>query len=180
MTDRNEGVVRSDGEPEFLADPDHAAVGAEDLSDHLLEALLLSHLDEAADHLRAEAMALVVVSDDEAELGGVGVVQADEPRDAGDAELVRLGVEPLSDQGDLTVVVGEADPHEALVGHALLEAILLIGFAFGLQEFLGRETVTTVLAVLGGAFLVWMGGSLLWDAANGHLTLDLEADEPGA
>jgi threonine/homoserine/homoserine lactone efflux protein len=64
-----------------------------------------------------------------------------------------------------------------LVGHALLEAVLLVGFAFGLQEFLGRETVTTALALIGGAFLVWMGGSLLWDAANGHLTLELEAED---
>ena len=76
-----------------------------------------------------------------------------------------------------TVRRGRLSALMLLVGHALLEAVLLIGFAFGLQEFLGRETVTTVLAVIGGAFLVWMGGSLLWDAANGHLTLELEADE---
>jgi threonine/homoserine/homoserine lactone efflux protein len=75
-----------------------------------------------------------------------------------------------------TVRRGRAAAFLLLVGHALLEAVLLVGFAFGLQEFLGREVVTTVLGFVGGAFLVWMGGSLLWEAANGHLTLELEAN----
>jgi threonine/homoserine/homoserine lactone efflux protein len=75
-----------------------------------------------------------------------------------------------------TVRRGRLSAVMLLVGHALLEAALLVGFAFGLQEFLGRETVTDVLAVVGGVFLVWMGGSLLADAVSGRLTLHLEAD----
>ena len=76
-----------------------------------------------------------------------------------------------------TVGRGRLSAMMLLVGHAILEAVLLVGFAFGLQEFLGRETVTTVLAVVGGAFLLWMGGRLLFDAVAGRLSLDLHAEE---
>lgn len=63
-----------------------------------------------------------------------------------------------------------------LVGHALLEAALLVGLAFGLQEFLARDLVATVLGLVGGSFLVWMGGSLLLSASRGRMSLDLEAE----
>jgi len=64
-----------------------------------------------------------------------------------------------------------------LVGHALLEALLLIGFAFGLQHFLARPTVITALGILGGVVLLWMGGDLLLGAIQGSITADLEAAE---
>lgn len=64
-----------------------------------------------------------------------------------------------------------------LVGHALLEAVLLIGFAFGLQHFLARPTVITALGILGGVVLLWMGGDLLRGAIKGSITTDLEAAE---
>lgn len=63
-----------------------------------------------------------------------------------------------------------------LVGHAILEAILLVGFAFGLQRFLRRADVSLALAVVGGGFLVWMGGALLRDIRRGRLSLDLTTD----
>lgn len=61
-----------------------------------------------------------------------------------------------------------------LVGHAVLEAVLLVGFAFGLQTFLAGPTVAGVLAVVGGAFLLWMGGNLLTRAVRGTIGLHLE------
>lgn len=64
-----------------------------------------------------------------------------------------------------------------LVGHALLEAALLVGFAFGLRAVLEDARVAAALAVAGGAFLLWMGGSLLADAVAGRLRLELA---PGA
>jgi len=67
-----------------------------------------------------------------------------------------------------------------LVGHALLEAVLLIGFAFGLQHFLQLGTVTLVLAVAGGVVLLWMGGGLLSGAARGTIAADLETAETAA
>lgn len=61
-----------------------------------------------------------------------------------------------------------------LVGHALLEAALLVGFAFGLQHVLRQQTVTTVLALAGGAVLLWMGFALVSGAARGTFGADLE------
>lgn len=62
-----------------------------------------------------------------------------------------------------------------LVGHALLEAALLIGFAFGLQHFLSEEPVVAGLGLIGGAVLLWMGGNLLSGALRGTVATDLEA-----
>lgn len=63
-----------------------------------------------------------------------------------------------------------------LAGHALLEATLLVGFAFGLQHFLKKESVVVALGVMGGAVLLLMGGSLVIGAFRGTISLDLEAD----
>lgn len=62
-----------------------------------------------------------------------------------------------------------------LVGHAALEGALLVGFAFGLQNVLARPAVTTMLAFIGGAFLLWMGGGLLLGAARGTISADAGA-----
>ncbi len=64
-----------------------------------------------------------------------------------------------------------------LVGHALLEGALLVGFAFGLQEFLKRPQVATALALVGGAVLLWMGFDLMRGAVRGTITADLEVAE---
>ncbi len=64
-----------------------------------------------------------------------------------------------------------------LVGHALLEAALLVGFAFGLQQVLRQQTVTTVLAVAGGAVLLWMGFGLVAGAARGTFGVDPRSGE---
>jgi hypothetical protein len=47
------------------------------------------------------------------------------------------------------------------IGHALLGAALLFGFAFGLQHSLRLPTVTLVLAIVDGAVLPWMGYGLV-------------------
>ncbi len=64
-----------------------------------------------------------------------------------------------------------------LVGHALLEAALLVGFAFGLQRFLTRPDVITALGIIGGLVLLWMGGDLLFGAVRGSIAADLDAAE---
>jgi hypothetical protein len=48
-----------------------------------------------------------------------------------------------------------------LIGHALLGAALLFGFAFGLPHSLRLPTVTLVLAIVGGAVLPGMGYGLV-------------------
>lgn len=79
-----------------------------------------------------------------------------------------------------TIQVGPASASLMLVGHALLEAALLIGFAFGLQHFLRLATVTLVLAIIGGIVLLWMAYGLLWGAARGSIVADLQSAERAA
>lgn len=64
-----------------------------------------------------------------------------------------------------------------LVGHALLEALLLIGFAFGLQNLLSHPSVLNALALVGGAVLVWLGIDLLRGSLSGRIALDLDSAE---
>ncbi|MBA4370144.1 MAG: lysine transporter LysE [Coriobacteriaceae bacterium] len=75
-----------------------------------------------------------------------------------------------------TVRRGRASALLLLVGHALLEAVLLVGFAFGLQGVLKRPAVSSGLAIVGGAFLLWMGATLLFDAGRGRISLQVEAE----
>ncbi len=76
-----------------------------------------------------------------------------------------------------TIQRGRVSALLMLAGHALLEAVLLVGFAFGLQDLLKQPTVSAALSVLGGGFLLWMGGSLLYGALKGSVVTDLEAAE---
>lgn len=70
-----------------------------------------------------------------------------------------------------TLTHGQLSAALMLVGHALLEAVLLIGFAFGLAAFLKQDTVMTVLALLGGAILLWLGQDLLRKTIRGTISL---------
>lgn len=75
-----------------------------------------------------------------------------------------------------TVTRGPRSAALMLLGHALLEGALLVGFAFGLHTLLTGPVVSRVLALAGGVFLLWMGASLLRGAVSGTLALQLSAD----
>lgn len=83
----------------------------------------------------------------------------------------------------LTVIVArtiQRGPWSAalmLVGHALLEAVLLVGFAFGLAGVLRLPLVIAAMGIVGGAVLLWMGSSLLRGAVSGTIVADLETAE---
>ncbi|MBN2839622.1 MAG: LysE family transporter, partial [Coriobacteriia bacterium] len=74
-----------------------------------------------------------------------------------------------------TLTKGPLSAALMLVGHALLEGALLVGFAFGLQRVLAHPTVSGILAVVGGAILLWMGWDLVRGAATG--TIDAAPDD---
>ena len=74
-----------------------------------------------------------------------------------------------------TITRGRLSAALMLVGHAALEGLLLVGFAFGLQDFLTRPTVASILAVVGGAVLLWMGQGLLRGAVKGTIALATDA-----
>ena len=76
-----------------------------------------------------------------------------------------------------TIQHGRVNALLMLAGHAALEALLIVGFAFGLQDLLKQPTVLNALSVLGGGFLLWMGGLLLFGAVRGTVVADLETVE---
>lgn len=77
-----------------------------------------------------------------------------------------------------TVTKGPASAALMLVGHAALEGLLLVGFAFGLQDVLREAHVAAVLAVVGGGFLLWMGSGLLRGAIRGTITVRAAEERP--
>jgi threonine/homoserine/homoserine lactone efflux protein len=54
-----------------------------------------------------------------------------------------------------------------VLGHAILELVLVIGVILGLGQYLTLEPVTGMLGIAGGGVLVWMGrGMLAWRAGG--------------
>ncbi len=76
-----------------------------------------------------------------------------------------------------TVRIGARSALLMLVGHAILEGALIIGFSFGLQAFLRQPIVLRSLSLAGGVFLLWMGADLLRGAWTGSIARDLEVAE---
>jgi threonine/homoserine/homoserine lactone efflux protein len=62
------------------------------------------------------------------------------------------------------------------LGHCALEFGMVLLLALGLGAGLNTPVVTTAIAVVGGALLVWMGASMAWDGWRGKLRLP----RPGA
>jgi threonine/homoserine/homoserine lactone efflux protein len=56
-----------------------------------------------------------------------------------------------------------------ITGHALLEAAMVAGLTLGLSALLRRKGVAGTIGLLGGAFLFWMGVTLLGDAPRASL-----------
>jgi threonine/homoserine/homoserine lactone efflux protein len=59
-----------------------------------------------------------------------------------------------------------------VIGHAALEALLLLGLALGVVEFLHAPLAVKIIGVAGAVLLAWMGVGLIREAAKGR-TLDL-------
>lgn len=79
----------------------------------------------------------------------------------------------------LTVTISESVRRGAksgpllMVGHSLLELSLVIALVLGLKRFLVNQMFETVVSILGGLFLLWMGYSMLKDVRQGSVSLNL-------
>ncbi len=62
------------------------------------------------------------------------------------------------------------------VGHVALEFIMVMLLAFGLAAGLNTPIITTTIALLGGALLLYMGASMAWGGYRGSISLP----KPGA
>ncbi|MEW6574646.1 MAG: LysE family transporter [Bacillota bacterium] len=87
----------------------------------------------------------------------------------------------------LTVTIAESVKRGLLaglllvVGHAVLEAALVVALALGLRPFISHHGVVTAISFAGGGFLLWMGGTIVRDAVKGKISLDpnVEATDGG-
>ncbi len=66
-----------------------------------------------------------------------------------------------------------------MLGHALLELLLVIGLLAGFSSYLQQPEVFKGVAMLGGIFLLYMGYAMVRDAWRGRFSLDF-SDEPEA
>lgn len=65
---------------------------------------------------------------------------------------------------------------QIVLGHAILELALVLALLGGLTSFLVRSDVTSAIAILGGAFLIFMGFTMSRDALGGRISLaDIQA-----
>ncbi len=77
----------------------------------------------------------------------------------------------------LTVTIGESARRGfiagplLILGHAVLELILILALVAGLSAFLTKAGVSHTIAVLGGAFLIYMGFNMARDAYAGKISL---------
>lgn len=58
-----------------------------------------------------------------------------------------------------------------VLGHAVLELMLILALLAGLSLYLARASVTRVVSIIGGLFLLYMGTTILLDLRSGKLSL---------
>jgi threonine/homoserine/homoserine lactone efflux protein len=61
-----------------------------------------------------------------------------------------------------------------VLGHAFLELSLVVAIAYGLGQFLTIGSVIGTIGIVGGAVLLWMGGSMLRDARKVSIVMEVE------
>ena len=85
----------------------------------------------------------------------------------------------------LTVTIGESARRGftsgplIVLGHAILELVLILALIGGLSVVLATTRVSQTIAVLGGVFLLYMGAGMARDAAAGRVSLKM-TEQSGA
>ena len=63
-----------------------------------------------------------------------------------------------------------------VLGHALLELLLVVLLVFGLASVLAGEEVKIVIGIVGGIFLLYFGWGMTRDVLKGKVSLDLDRE----
>lgn len=63
-----------------------------------------------------------------------------------------------------------------ILGHVLLEVLLVVALLLGLAEFLTKPSVGNVIALVGGVVLLYLGYGMARDAYLGKLTLTMPGE----
>lgn len=81
----------------------------------------------------------------------------------------------------LTVTIGESTRRGfvagplIVLGHGILEGVLVLALALGLAAFLAASAVAKGIAVVGGLFLLYLGWGMFKDARTGKVELAFSA-----
>lgn len=59
-----------------------------------------------------------------------------------------------------------------VLGHGILELMLVIVMAFGLKDFFSNPTVSGIIGLFGGVFLAWMGYGMIKSSINKSISLE--------
>lgn len=62
-----------------------------------------------------------------------------------------------------------------ILGHGILEMLLIFGLTMGLASMLTNPMVQGIIAVIGGIVLLWMGWGMVRDSYLGRINLELSA-----
>lgn len=66
-----------------------------------------------------------------------------------------------------------------ILGHGILELVLLIGLILGLDRVLKTPIFQNSIAIIGGVVLLWMAWGMLKDSWKGNISIDLEDKNKG-
>lgn len=59
-----------------------------------------------------------------------------------------------------------------VLGHGILELILIIVMTFGLKDFFSNPTIAGIIGLLGGVYLAWMGYGMIKSGINKSVSLE--------
>jgi threonine/homoserine/homoserine lactone efflux protein len=59
-----------------------------------------------------------------------------------------------------------------VLGHAILELSLVVAIVYGMGQFLAHPPVIGTIGIIGGAVLLWMGGSMVKNARKVSLVME--------
>lgn len=58
-----------------------------------------------------------------------------------------------------------------VVGHGIVEGLVVVGLAFGLNQLIQESAIKGFVGIVGGGFLVWMGYGIVKAAYRGEVSL---------
>jgi threonine/homoserine/homoserine lactone efflux protein len=61
-----------------------------------------------------------------------------------------------------------------VVGHSLLELVIVIMFFLGILKYLDNPVVVRVISIIGGTFLLYMAASIIYSVIKKRVRLDLD------
>ncbi|SFH03141.1 Threonine/homoserine/homoserine lactone efflux protein [Desulfotomaculum arcticum] len=86
----------------------------------------------------------------------------------------------------LTVTIGETTRRGFIagpllvLGHAVLEILLVTLLVLGLASYLAADWIHAVIALVGGIFLIYLGWTMYRDAVKGKISLQLDKETAGS